>query len=216
MHTTVMDWQASPSTGVWRKRLDLIGSVESGRVTSVVRYEPGSTFPTHCHPEGEEILVLEGTFSDEFGDYAAGSYLLNPDGFCHAPFSKEGCIIFVKLRQYAGLDRKQVAIDSHTLPWIPGKTPGIELKLLYTQSGYADQMRLEQWQPGTVLAQHEHSRGEEIFVLSGTLADEYGEYPSGTWLRNPPGSNHAPFSESGCILYIKTGWYLGEQSILRE
>ena len=90
MRTAQMDWQASPSAGVWRKRLELAGDVEKGRVTSVVRYDAGSAFAPHDHPEGEEFLVLDGVFSDEHGDYPAGSYLLNPRGFRHAPRSAPG------------------------------------------------------------------------------------------------------------------------------
>ena len=108
--SATMEWQASPSGSVWRKRLHLVGGAETGQVTSIVRYDPNSSFPAHDHPSGEEILVLEGVFSDEHGDWPAGSYLLNPEGFHHAPFSKEGCIIFVKLRQYPGSDRKHVAL----------------------------------------------------------------------------------------------------------
>ena len=99
VHTAGVDWQASPSPSVWRKRLDLAGAAEASRVTSVVRYDPDSAFPEHPHPDGEEILVLDGVFSDGHGDYPAGSYLLNPEGFSHAPFSQNGCTLFVKLRQ---------------------------------------------------------------------------------------------------------------------
>ena len=59
--------------------------------------------------------------------------------------------------------------------------------------------------PGTRLGRHEHPGGEETFVLEGALEDELGRYPKGAWLRNPPGSAHAPFSEEGCLLYVKTG-----------
>ena len=72
MRTQDMDWQASPSATVWRKRLDLLDG-EYSRVTSVVRYDPQSSFHAHGHPQGEEILVLGGVFSDEHGDYSAGS-----------------------------------------------------------------------------------------------------------------------------------------------
>jgi anti-sigma factor ChrR (cupin superfamily) len=205
INTATMAWQASPSAGVWRKRLELAGGIESGRVTSLVRYDPGSTFSTHEHPDGEEIFVLDGTFSDEFGDYAAGSYLLNPTGFRHAPFSRTGCTIFVKLRQYAGTDRLQLAIDTATIAWMPGSVPGVGYKLLYAQAGYADQVQLQRWQPGTMGDRHEHLEGEEIFVLAGNLSDEAGHYPTGTWIRNPSQSSHAPFSETGCLLYVKTG-----------
>lgn len=106
IHTDEMDWSASPSPGVWRKRLERVGPPEAGRVRSVVRYDAGSAFSEHPHPDEEEILVLEGVFSDHSGDYPAGSYLLNPEGFAHAPFSEPGCTLFVKLKQYPGLGRE--------------------------------------------------------------------------------------------------------------
>ena len=118
MRTQDMEWQASPSATVWRKRLDLLDG-EYSRVTSVVRYDPQSSVHAHGHPPGEEILVLEGVFSDEHGDYSAGSYLLNPKGFRHAPFSKAGCVLFVKLCQYAGDDREKISIDTRSAPWMP-------------------------------------------------------------------------------------------------
>ena len=95
-----MPWTEIPSGSVWRKRVHLVGRPESGQVTSIVRYVTDSNFPTHDHPEGEEILVLEGVFSDEHGDWPAGTYLLNPEGFRHTPFSKPGCELLVKLRQF--------------------------------------------------------------------------------------------------------------------
>lgn len=72
-----LEWEASPVAGVWRKKLER-EAAESGQVTSVVRYAPGTCFTAHSHPLGEEILVLEGVFSDEHGDYPAGAYLRNP------------------------------------------------------------------------------------------------------------------------------------------
>ncbi len=54
-------------------------------------------------------------------------------------------------------------------------------------------------------ADHPHPGGEEVFVLEGELWDEFGVYPTGTWLRQPDGSHHAPYSEAGCVLYVKRG-----------
>ena len=110
--TTSMEWTPSPSGSVWRKRVHLVGPPESGQVTSVVRYEPHSRFHGHDHPEGEEVLVLEGVFSDEHGHWPAGTLLLNPEGFRHAPFSEPGCILFVKLRQFAGRERRHAVVDT--------------------------------------------------------------------------------------------------------
>ena len=94
--TTRMEWAPSPSRSVWRKRVHLVGPPESGQVTSVVRYEPDSRFPTHDHPEGEEILVLEGEFADEAGTYSAGCWLRFPVGSAHHPRSAAGCTLYIK------------------------------------------------------------------------------------------------------------------------
>ena len=75
---------------------------EVARATSLVRYAPASAFPAHSHALGEEFLVLEGIFSDEQGDYPAGTYVRNPPGSMHSPRTAPGCTIFVKLRQMPG------------------------------------------------------------------------------------------------------------------
>jgi anti-sigma factor ChrR (cupin superfamily) len=64
---------------------------------------------------------------------------------------------------------------------------------------------LVRWAPGTVFQPHGHPGGEEIFVLDGGFQDEQGSYPAGSWLRNPPGSAHRPWSEQGCTIWVKTG-----------
>ncbi len=201
--TNAMDWAPSPSGQVFRKRVHLVGPPESGQVTSIVRYEPGSTFPEHDHPEGEEILVLDGVFSDEHGDWPAGTYLLNPEGFRHAPFSREGCTLFVKLRQFPGSDRERHAIDTGQLAWQPTDTEGVACKPLYSQPGFSDTTRLERWDAGTESGDIFHADGAELFVVGGDLQDEDGRYPAGTWLRLPRGATHRPASSSGCTLYVK-------------
>ncbi len=87
------EWVTSPADGVWRARLERTAE-ESGHVSSFVKFEPGSYFPSHTHPNGEEIYVLEGVFSDESADYPAGTYIRNPPGSRHKPFTKEGCTLF--------------------------------------------------------------------------------------------------------------------------
>ena len=109
INTAQRDWVASPMPGVMRKPLAR-EDAERGHATSIVRYEPGARFSAHDHPLGEEILVLEGVFSDETGDYPAGTYFRNPQGFRHAPFSTEGCVLLVKLHQFQADDMQ------HTLP----------------------------------------------------------------------------------------------------
>ncbi len=89
IETATMEWEASPLPGVWRKPLAR-EAAEHGHTTSVVRYDPGSSFSAHSHPRGEEIFVLDGVFSDEHGDYPAGNYLMNPPGSSHSQRSEKG------------------------------------------------------------------------------------------------------------------------------
>lgn len=201
--TTKMEWTPSPSGSVWRKRVHLVGPAESGQVTSVVRYEPHSRFPAHDHPEGEEILVLEGVFSDEHGHWPAGTFLLNPEGFRHAPFSEPGCILFVKLRQFAGRERRHVVVDTPKLTWAPGSLPGVTYKTLYQQAGFSDLVLLERWAPHADPGVISYEQGAELFVIEGGFVDDVGAYAAGCWLRLPMGTQHHPRSTRGCTLYIK-------------
>ena len=195
-------WTLSPADGVERRMLERNGG-EVARATSVVRFRPGSRFAHHEHGLGEEFLVLAGTFSDEAGDYPAGTYVRNPPGTAHAPHSDEGCTRFVKLRQFHPDDREQVVIDTRDAEWFPGLVRGLAVLPLHRFG--SELVSLVRWAPNTVFQAHEHADGEEIFVLDGALEDDEGRYPTGTWLRNPPGSRHRPFSLQGCLIYVKIG-----------
>lgn len=205
--TSEMPWTASPSGTVWRKRVHLVGPAEAGQVTSVVRYDPRSSFPAHDHPDGEEILVIDGVFSDEHGDWPAGTYLLNPEGFRHAPFSEPGCVLFVKLRQFPGIERQHVAIDTRALGWEAGPAPGIETKRLYEQPGFADRTDLERWTAGSGPGRVDYPDGAEIFVLEGGFDDEDGSHGAGCWLRLPPGYTYDALATETCTVYVKRGGF---------
>ena len=201
--TSTMSWAGSPSAGVQRKRVHRSGPQESGRVTSVVRYLPGARFPAHDHPEGEEILVLEGVFSDEHGDWPAGTYLLNPEGFHHAPFSTDGCLLFVKLRQAGESVRTHVALDTEKEVWLEESDHGFERMPLYVRDDLVEETYLERWNSKSELGERIYPQGAEYFVLEGGFEDESGNYRAGTWMRLPSGAKHRPSTASGCTLFVK-------------
>ena len=205
MDTREMSWTPSPAGAVLRKRLHLVGEVESGQVTTLVRYLPGSSFHEHDHPEGEEIFVIKGTFSDHLGDAHEGTHLLNPEGFLHAPHSEPGCLILVKLRQYGGEGREFRRIQTRDMTWATTTFRGIEQKTLYEDERFPDVTRLERWAPGAAPGPREFSGGAEFFVIEGAFEDAEGCYPGGTWLRLPPGSTLEARSDNGCVAYVKTG-----------
>jgi len=197
-----LPWQDSPLPGITRRMLERDGK-ETARVTTIVRFAAQSYFDAHIHDLGEEFLVLDGTFSDQSGDFPAGMYVRNPPGSHHQPHSDEGCTILVKLRQFDPDDDQYLRINCHDSPWQDTDQTGIELLPLFARG--SEQIALQRWAAGSQIELHDHPRGEEIYVLEGELADEHGRYPAGTWLRQPAASAHAPFSKSGCTLYIKVG-----------
>ena len=200
-----LPWQASPSPQVHRRLLERIGG-EVARATSVVRYAAGARFDTHRHDLGEEILVLEGTLSDESGVYGPGTYLKNPPGSAHAPFSEDGCTLFVKLRHLDPQDLMRAVVPTRQAQWRQGLVPGLTvLPLNEFGTGHTAMVR---WAPDTYFNPHRHYGGEEIFVLEGVFSDEHGDYPQGSWLRSPHLSQHQPFSREGCLILVKTGHLL--------
>jgi len=200
-----IDWQPSPAPGIWRKRLEHRGAAESGRVTSLVRFDAGARFPQHGHPDGEEILVLSGVFSDSSGDYPAGSFLLNPEGFAHAPWSDGGCTLLVKLCQYPGASRSHLLLDTNDRKWAPSGIPGIDRKLLYAEDGHPETIALFHLAAGASVPAHDHPGGEEAYVLEGSVEDQHGRLEAGCWARFPAGSRHQPHSAEGATLYVKSG-----------
>lgn len=201
IETDQQPWIASPHVGVWRKPLAR-ESAERGHATSLVKFNAGASFSEHDHPLGEEILVLSGTFSDHSGDYQAGSYFRNPEGFKHAPFSKEGCVLFVKLHQFTHGDDEHVVVDTQKTDWSPGMG-GLSVMPLHSYQG--ESTALVKWPKGERFQLHRHFGGEEVFVIKGEFIDEYGRYPQGTWIRSPHLSEHFPYVEQETIILVKVG-----------
>ena len=203
-----LPWLASPSPLVQRRLLERDGG-EVARATSVVRYAPGARFSAHPHDQGEEIFVLEGTFSDESGHHGPGTYLKNPPGSSHAPYSEAGCTIFVKLRYQDLADTERVVVNTRAAEWRPGQVPGLTVLPLHAFG--TQHTALVRWAPETFFQRHTHWGGEEIFVIEGVFSDEHGDHPAGTWLRSPHLSRHQPFSRPGCLILVKVGHLLLER-----
>lgn len=202
-------WVASPSGGVERMMLDRIGD-EVARATTIVRFAPGSQFDAHTHDGGEEYLVLDGVFSDENGDYPVGTYVRNPIGTSHTPHTQQGCTILVKLHQFDQGDTEQKVVDTQAGDFRPGSAPGLSVLPLHSVDG--ENVALVRWAPGTRFSPHRHWGGEEIFVISGMFQDEHGDYPAGSWMRSPHQSVHQPYSDAGCLIYVKTGHLMPAQN----
>lgn len=204
INTNERDWAITPEHGIFRKKLERELD-EKGHATSIVQYKSGASFKYHSHPNGEEIFVLDGIFSDQFGHYRKGAYIRNPPGSMHAPYSKNGCTLFVKLNQFPINDASRVCIDTSHTKWLAGQG-NLQVMPLYAFG--SQHVALVKWPAQEHLQLHTHFGGEEIYVISGELIDEHGHYPAGTWLRNPHMSKHNPFVEKETIILVKTGHLL--------
>ncbi|CAM6705648.1 cupin domain-containing protein [Enterobacter kobei] len=182
--------------------LDRIGR-EQARATSLVRYAPGSKFPAHSHPGGEEILVLDGIFTENGVDYPAGRYLRSPDGSSHQPSSRDGTTIFVKLRQMSADERQPVRINTQEAANWHGQ-PQRQVCPLF--SGASETVQLQKLAPGERIFCAPLVGGAELILLQGEIRAPEGRYESGSWLRFPPGDMPALIATaSGALFYLKTG-----------
>lgn len=103
----------------------------------------------------------------------------------------------------SNLDEKAVVCSSDQ-PWIPSPRPGVLRRPMYRLGDeVARATSVVRYEPDSVFDTHKHPGGEEIFVLEGVFQDEHGDYPAGTYLRNPPGSSHSPRSLYGCEIFVK-------------
>ena len=192
------EWVPSPMAGVERRMLERDGD-EVARATSVVRYRPGSRFPRHEHALGEEFLVLESTFADELGEYPAGTYVRNPSGSGHAPWSEDGCVLFVKLRQFHPEDLER---DRRSTParrsGSPGSPRGIAVLPLH---GFgSERVSLVRWAPHIRFLPHEHPGGEETFVLDGRWRTRKADMPPapGCAIRRAAGMHRSAWRAACC------------------
>ena len=200
VHAAQLPWKASPAAGVDRRMLFRVGE-EVARATSIVRYAPRSAFPRHTHGGGEEIVVLDGVFQDEHGDYPAGSYFRNPPGTSHVPASKEGCTIFVRLWQFRDGDRDQIVrrpAEGRPVEPRSGAASAIEL----FDDGF-ENIRFESWMAGGAITV-ENPRGLEMLVLSGSLSVGDQMLTSQSWARLPAGEAlHAVCGPEGAKVWLK-------------
>ena len=197
-----MPWVASPMAGVERRMLERDGD-EVARATSLVRYAPDSSFPAHTHGAGEEILVLDGVFSDEFGDFTKGFYIRNPPGSRHSPSSRQGAVIFVKLRQMPPQDSVTVRLDTRDAAAWRDAGGGLASMDLYEAPW--EKVVMLRFAPGHAQPPVSWPGGIELFVIEGELTVDGTPRRTGAWMRFPAGSSPTLSSRGGALAYRKTG-----------
>lgn len=99
---------------------------------------------------------------------------------------------------------ERVAVHAAKLPWKASPMPGVERRMLDRLGDeVARATTIVRYAPNSHFSAHVHTGGEEFFVLEGVFQDEHGDFPAGSYIRNPPESKHTPGSETGCTIFVK-------------
>ena len=98
----------------------------------------------------------------------------------------------------------RVVVHSDQLDWQASPMPGVDRRMLdRIGDEVARATTIVRYAPGSHFSEHTHTGGEEFIVLDGVFQDEHGDYPTGSYIRNPPTSAHTPGSEHGCTIFVK-------------
>ncbi len=98
----------------------------------------------------------------------------------------------------------RAAVHSETLNWSASPMKGVSRRMLDRMGDeVARATTIVRYDPGSHFSAHTHTGGEEFIVLGGVFQDEHGDYPAGSYIRNPPTSFHTPGSEQGCVIFVK-------------
>jgi ChrR Cupin-like domain len=99
---------------------------------------------------------------------------------------------------------RRVAVHAAQLPWVPSPVAGIERRMLdRIGDEVARATSIVRYAANSRFTAHTHGGGEEFLVLDGVFSDEHGDYPIGSYVRNPPSSRHTPGSRQGCTIFVK-------------
>jgi anti-sigma factor ChrR (cupin superfamily) len=99
---------------------------------------------------------------------------------------------------------ERVLVHGARLEWVPSPMPGVDRRMLdRIGDEVARATSIVRYSPGSSFSPHVHGGGEEFLVLAGVFQDELGDYPVGSYVRNPPTSRHTPRSEDGCTIFVK-------------
>lgn len=99
---------------------------------------------------------------------------------------------------------RRVVVHSDELDWIASPMPGVDRRMLdRIGDEVARATTIVRYAPGSHFSEHTHTGGEEFIVLDGVFSDEHGDFPEGSYIRNPPTSAHTPGSAPGCVIFVK-------------
>ena len=99
---------------------------------------------------------------------------------------------------------RRIVVHTDSVEWLASPMAGVHRRMLdRIGDEVARATTVVRYAPGSRFSPHTHTGGEEFVVLQGVFQDEHGDFPAGSYVRNPPTSRHTPGSEEGCVILVK-------------
>lgn len=99
---------------------------------------------------------------------------------------------------------QRVLLHGAQMPWADSPMAGVQRRMLdRIGDEVARATSIVRYAPGSAFTPHTHGGGEEFIVLEGVFQDEHGDFPVGSYIRNPPTTRHTPRSAPGCVIFVK-------------
>ena len=204
--TNAIDWEPTEWPGIERKVLEFVNDPRKGRETSLLRLAPGASLPATTLVDRMDLFVVQGSCADEHGTYGEHTFVRNPPGLAHTLASASGCVLYVKWRVPIRPGGERIVIDAKGAQWLEFPHRGADVLHLYPNRDGIETGRIGHVHVQRRIPSHDHSIGEETFVLRGKLIDEFREYGAGVWFRMPCGVAHAPYTQDErCMMLIREG-----------
>jgi quercetin dioxygenase-like cupin family protein len=191
----------------------LFGDREAGRVTILLRLEPGAAYPSHEHADTEEVYVLAGDLRVDGHALRAGDYSAAPAGTVHrVTESPSGCTLLVQASEHdraAAVDRAAqtdagpIVARAEGATWEPGPAPGVSRRHLFTDPARGTHTLVVRMAPGAVLPPHRHRTAEQLYMLEGDGHVSGQVLGPGDYFRVPAGTTHgATRTDGGCTFLL--------------
>jgi anti-sigma factor ChrR (cupin superfamily) len=198
-----LPWVSSADAGVEVRTIERFSLLERRLGTALLRFAPRARLASAAEGACEEVLVLAGELRDDRDVYQAGAFVHSPPGSQHLWHSSSGATVLYKTRPTGDHDRDRVVVHPEQHAFRPSHSAGLNMMVLCEL--WCSRVVLLRFAPGTKIDDHGHVDGEEFYIIEGALEDELGSYPSGTWVRQPPGSRHRAAAPDGCLMWTIAG-----------
>lgn len=207
INSNTMTWKNTNCKGFSYKLLEKVIDPRKGRLTSLLKLDPGTALPTETLDERCDILVLEGELYDGHSLHGTHTFIRNQPGDFQTLSSKTGCVLYLKRRKpIRKTDTDRLVIDAKNIEWKPYPARGARVLHLYRDQHGVEAARLVDVYPDKQIPTHDHAMGDETFVVGGVIMDEHGSYPAGVWIRTPIGIPHTPFTKKeNVVMFIRDG-----------